>query len=76
MLIEALTCGTPMLTYRRGSIPELIDDNVTGFICESVESMATAVHRLSEIDRRRCRLTFEERFIVNRMVQDYICVYQ
>jgi glycosyltransferase involved in cell wall biosynthesis len=76
VLIEALACGTPVLAYRRGSIPELIEDNVTGFICEGVDTMAAAVQRVSEIDRQRCRSTFEERFSASRMAQDYIRVYQ
>lgn len=76
VLIEALACGTPVLAYRRGSIPEVIEDNVTGFVCEGVESMAAAVNRISEIDRQRCRWSFEQRFTVNRMAQDYLRVYQ
>jgi glycosyltransferase involved in cell wall biosynthesis len=76
VLIEALACGTPVLAYRRGSIPEIIEDNVTGFICEGIDSMATAVRRVSEIDRRQCRRSFEQRFTVGRMAQDYLRVYQ
>src|SRR5262245_59921513 len=76
VLIDALACGTPVLAYRRGSIPELIEDNVTGCICEGVDSMAAAVQRVLEIDRQRCRSTFEERFTVSRMAQDYLRVYQ
>lgn len=76
VLIEALACGTPVLAYRRGSIPEIIEDNVTGFICEGVDTMAAAVQRISEIDRQRCRSSFEERFTVSRMAQDYLRVYQ
>jgi len=76
VLIEALACGTPVLAYRRGSIPEIIEDNVTGFVCEGVDSMAAAVQRVSEIDRQRCRSTFEERFTVSRMAQDYLRVYE
>jgi glycosyltransferase involved in cell wall biosynthesis len=76
VLIEALACGTPVLAYRRGSIPEIIEDNVTGFICEGVDSMVTAFRRVSEIDRRQCRWTFEQRFTVSRMAQDYLRVYQ
>jgi glycosyltransferase involved in cell wall biosynthesis len=76
VLIEALACGTPVLAYRRGSIPEIIEDNVSGFICEGIDSMAMAVRRVSELDRRRCRRSFEQRFTVSRMARDYLRVYQ
>ena len=62
VLIEALACGTPVLAYRRGSIPEIIEDGVTGFVCEGLDEMTAAIQRIPEIDRRRCRLTFEQRF--------------
>jgi len=74
--IESLACGTPVLAYRRGSIPELIDDGITGFVCEGPSTMAAAVERIALLDRRRCRQAFEERFTVERMVQDYLDVYE
>ena len=52
VLIEALACGTPVLAYRRGSIPEIIEDGVTGFVCEGLDEMTAAVQRIPEIDRR------------------------
>lgn len=76
VFIEALACGTPVLAYRRGSTPEIIEDGVTGFICEGVNAMAASVERIGEIDRRRCREAFEERFTVERMVRDYVKVYE
>ncbi len=76
VLIEALACGTPVLAYRRGSIPEIIDDGITGFVCESLAEMAEAVERLPLIDRRRCRSAFEERFTVDRMARDYVALYE
>ena len=76
VLIEALACGTPVLAYRRGSIPEVIDDGITGFVCESLAEMADAVKRLQLIDRRRCRSAFEERFTVDRMARDYVALYE
>jgi glycosyltransferase involved in cell wall biosynthesis len=76
VLIEALACGTPVLAYRRGSIPEIIEDGTTGFVCEGVDELTTAIHRIPEIDRRQCRQTFEERFSVERMAQDYLRVYR
>ena len=74
-MIEALACGTPVLAYRRGSIPEIIEHKETGFVCENLEEMTAAIQRLPNIDRRRCRWTFEERFSVERMTQNYLRVY-
>ena len=76
VLIEALACGTPVLAYRRGSIPEIIDDGETGFVCEGLDEMTAAVQGIPGIDRRRCRLAFEQRFSVERMAQDYLRVYE
>ena len=76
VLIEALACGTPVLAYRRGSIPEIIEDRATGFVCEGLDEMTAAIQRIPEIDRRRCRLSFEQRFSVERMAQDYLRVYE
>ena len=76
VLIEALACGTPVLAYRCGSIPEIIEDGVTGFICDNLEGMVTAIDRLPLIQRQRCRDSFKTRFTVERMVQDYLAIYQ
>jgi len=76
VLIEALACGTPVLAYRRGAIPEIIDNGVTGFVSENLSEMAEAVGRLSEIDRRRCRDAFEERFTADRMARNYVALYK
>jgi glycosyltransferase involved in cell wall biosynthesis len=76
VLIEALACGTPVLAYRRGSIPEIIEDGMTGFVCENLAEMAGAVRRIPFIDRRRCRAAFEDRFTADRMAEDYLCVYR
>lgn len=76
VLIEALACGTPVLAYRRGSIPEVIDHEVTGFVCETLTEMAEAVGRLPLIDRRRCRRAFEERFTADRMARNYVALYE
>jgi len=75
-LIEALACGTPVLAYRRGAIPEIIEDKVTGFVCESLDEMTAAIQHIPEIDRRRCRVAFEQRFSAERMAQDYVRVYE
>jgi len=76
VLIEALACGTPVLAYRRGSIPEIIEDRATGFVCEGLDEMTAAIQRIPEIDRRRCRWSFDQRFSVERMAQDYLRVYE
>ena len=75
VLIEALACGTPLLAYRCGSIPEILEDGVTGMICESVADMEVAVSRLDSISRANCRRSFEERFTVERMAQEYLRIY-
>ncbi len=76
VFIEALACGTPILAYRRGSVPEIVHDGQTGFICETVDQMVQAVPRISTLDRQQCRSVFEQRFTVQRMVQDYLCAYE
>jgi glycosyltransferase involved in cell wall biosynthesis len=76
VFIEALACGTPILAYRRGSVPEIIDEGKTGFICETVEQMVEAVPKISTLDRQQCRLVFEQRFTVQRMVQHYLSAYE
>ena len=76
VLIESLACGTPVLAYRRGSIPELIDHGATGFISENLDEMVSQVEKLVTIDRRRCRQVFDERFTAQRMTNDYVKIYQ
>jgi glycosyltransferase involved in cell wall biosynthesis len=76
VLIESLACGTPVLAYRRGSIPEIIEHGVTGLISEHVGEMASQVEALTALDRRRCRQVFDERFTAERMTTDYLAIYQ
>jgi glycosyltransferase involved in cell wall biosynthesis len=76
VLIEAMACGTPVLAYRRGSIPEIVEHGVTGYICETMNEMVQAVSGLSLIDRKRCREIFEQRFTVERMVRGYVSLYE
>ncbi|HEY1295329.1 MAG TPA: glycosyltransferase family 4 protein [Chloroflexota bacterium] len=76
VMVEALACGTPVIGFREGSVPEVIEDGVTGFICDDEEDMVEAIGRIGEIDRARCRQVAEERFSPERMADDYIQVYQ
>ncbi len=76
VLIEALACGTPALAYRRGSIPEVIEEGITGIICEDLTQMMSSFDMVPKLERRQCREGFERRFTVERMVQDYVRVYE
>ncbi|MEI9987243.1 MAG: glycosyltransferase family 4 protein [Aliidongia sp.] len=75
-MIEAMACGTPVIAMRRGSVPEVIEDGVTGFIVDSEEEAIAAVKRLPELDRSRVRRAFEARFTGRRMAQDYVALYE
>jgi glycosyltransferase involved in cell wall biosynthesis len=75
VIIEALACGTPVIAFRRGSVPELIQDGVTGFIVDDIDEAVAALPKIKDIDRRRCRQIFEERFSAARMTQDYLQIY-
>lgn len=76
VMIEAMACGTPVIAYRSGSVPEVIDEGVTGFIVENENEAAKAVARLKRIDRKRVRARFEDRFTAGRMAQDYLRHYR
>ena len=77
VMIEAMACGTPVIAFRSGSVPEVIDDGVTGFIVESEEEAVEAVrNRLPKLDRRKVRAGFERRFTARRMAEDYVRHYQ
>src|SRR6185503_2489844 len=76
VLIEALACGTPVLAYRRGSIPEIVDHGMTGYLCNTLTEMVHTVAWIPNLNRHHCRAAFEERFTVERMVQDYLLLYQ
>ncbi|TWU44595.1 D-inositol 3-phosphate glycosyltransferase [Rubripirellula tenax] len=74
-VIEAMACGTPVIASRRGSMPELIDHGVTGFLVDNLDEARQAVERIDEIDRRSVRRAVAERFSVDRMADSYVALY-
>ena len=76
VMIEAMACGTPVIAYGCGSVPEIIEDGVSGLIVHSVEEAIAAVPRALALDRAAVRACFENRFTVDRMASDYVALYQ
>lgn len=76
VMIEAMACGTPVMGFRRGSVPEVIDHGVSGFIVDTMEQAVDAVLHLGDLKRAIVRSTFERRFTVDRMAHDYIDTYR
>lgn len=76
VFIESLACGTPVITYPRGSVPEIIDHGTTGWICHSLDEMVEAVNHVHLLDRYHCRQVFVSRFTAERMVQEYLHTYE
>jgi len=76
VMIEAMACGTPVIAFRCGSVPEVIDHGVSGMIVDTVEEAVAALSHLDRLDRRRVRETFERRFSVERMTADYLDLYR
>jgi len=76
VMIEAMACGTPVIAWRCGSVPEVVDDGITGWIVESIDEAVAAVARTDLIDRARVRAVFEERFSATRMASDYVAIYR
>lgn len=76
VMIEAMACGCPVIAFRRGSVPEVMEDGVTGFIVDSVDDAIAACAQLDLIDRANVRRVFERRFTARRMAQDYVDVYE
>jgi glycosyltransferase involved in cell wall biosynthesis len=76
VMIEALACGTPVIAFRNGSVPEVITNGVTGYVVDGVPEAVEAVRRAVWLSRRACRQAFEERFDAARMARDYLGVYR
>lgn len=75
-MIEAMACGTPVIAFPCGSVPEVVRDGVNGYIVGSEDAAVAAVRRCADFDRRACRLAFEQRFSAARMARDYVKVYR
>ena len=76
VMIEAMACGTPVIAVNRGSVPEIVEEGLTGFIVEDIPQAIAAVGRLGELSRAKVRARFEQRFTAQRMAEDYVNVYQ
>jgi glycosyltransferase involved in cell wall biosynthesis len=76
VMIEALACGTPVVAFRAGSVPEVIDHGVTGFVVDDVDEAVAATRQIAQIDRAACRRVFEQRFSVTRMASEYVALYE
>jgi glycosyltransferase involved in cell wall biosynthesis len=76
VMIEAMACGTPVIAYNRGSVPEVVDEGLTGFVVEDENGAIGAVDRLGQLSREKIRKQFEKRFTARRMAQDYLSVYR
>ena len=75
-MIESLACGTPIIARSRGSVPEIIEHGVTGFVVENLDEAGQAIRQLNQLSRKHCRKTFEERFSAIRMAANYLAVYK
>jgi glycosyltransferase involved in cell wall biosynthesis len=76
VMIESMACGTPVIAYECGSVPEVMEDGLTGFIVRDLDNAVKAVHRIRDLSRSRCRETFETRFAAERMANEYVDVYK
>ena len=76
VMIESMACGTPVIAFNRGSVPEVIDDGISGFVVDTVNQAVRAVYDIDILDRRRIRDVFEARFSADRMTDQYLRVYE
>jgi glycosyltransferase involved in cell wall biosynthesis len=75
-MIEAMSCGTPVIAWPHGSVPEIVEHGVTGYLVDSIDDAVSAVHKIGRLDREQVRMRFEERFSAARMAHDYLEVYR
>ena len=76
IMTEAMACGAPIVAFRRGSVPEIIEDGRNGFIVNNVEEMAEAIKKVDAISRKECRRTVEEKFAIEKMVEGYEAAFE
>ena len=76
VMIEAMACGTPVIAFRRGSTPEVIDHGVTGFLVDDMSEAVAAARRVGALDRAKARAVFERRFAIERVAFDYLRIYR
>src|SRR5690606_18401115 len=76
VMIEAMACGTPVIAYRHGPVPAVMEEGRTGFIVRELEDAIEAARRIPELSRERCREVFDQRFTARRMAADYVAVYE
>ena len=76
VMIEAMACGTPIIAYRGGAVPEIMEQGHTGFVVEALEDAVKAVRRVPQLSRKRCREVFEKRFTAARMARDYVHIFE
>jgi glycosyltransferase involved in cell wall biosynthesis len=76
VMIEAMACGTPVVAWRAGSVPEVIDEGVTGLIVTSEDEAVAGLQRVHELNRAEVRATFDRRWTARRMAEDYVALYR
>jgi glycosyltransferase involved in cell wall biosynthesis len=76
VMIEAMACGTPVIAFKSGSVPEVVDDGITGFVVSDEDEAIRAIGRLADLDRRQVRAQFEKRFSAGRMAEEYLSHYR
>ncbi|HUO82974.1 MAG TPA: glycosyltransferase family 4 protein [Gammaproteobacteria bacterium] len=76
VLIEAMACGTPVIAFRRGSVPEVVDHGRSGLVVDDMDGAVAAVDAIATLDRTTCRRVFERRFSVRRMAREYLAAYR